>query len=171
MRPETPPSSPRRVPDWTSKKQTDVSGSTREAEYGDPNPDQTAKDNKKKHKIPQQPKDERPEEEEEEEEEEVPDWGGDEGPAQAGAEKGDVFIIKDKMIIDGQTKITERKARFCVHCNAECVSTLTTCPNCAGRPDGAADRATADLVALSLVPSDLRLANGSTAAERASKAT
>ena len=76
----------------------------------------------------------------------MPDWGGDEGPAHAGAEKGDVFIIQDKTIIDGQAKITERKARFCVHCNAECVATLKTCPNCAGRPDGAADRATADLV-------------------------
>ena len=61
LKAETPPGSPRRVPDWTSKKQTDVSGSTREAEYGDPNPDQTAKDNKKTYKIPQQPKDEPPE--------------------------------------------------------------------------------------------------------------
>ncbi len=58
LKPETPPGSPRRVPDWTSKKQVDVSGSTREAEYGDPNPDQTAKDNQKRNKIPQQPKDE-----------------------------------------------------------------------------------------------------------------
>ena len=57
-----------------------------------------------------------------------------------------MFIIEDKKIIDGQTKITERKARFCVHCKAECAATLKTCPNCAGRPDGASDRATADLV-------------------------
>ena len=51
-------------------------GSTREAEYGDPNPNQTAEDNKKRYKIPQQPKDEQ-----QEEEEEVPDWDGDEDPA------------------------------------------------------------------------------------------
>ena len=158
---ETPPVSPREVPDWTSKKQNDVSGSTRAAEIPDCDPERTARDNKKTYKIPQQPKDEQPEEEEEFR----PDWGGDEGPAQVGAEKGDVFTIKDKSVIDGKTKITVRKARFCVHCNAECAATLKTCPNCAGRPDGAAVKATADLVA------DLRLANGLTAAEEAPKAT
>jgi hypothetical protein len=109
----------------------------REAEYGDRLPDKPAKDDKK-NKIPPQPKDEQ--------EEEEPDWDGDDGPAQAGAEKDDVFIIKDKKIIDGQTKITERKARFCVHCKTECAATLKTCPICAGRPDGAADKATADSV-------------------------
>jgi hypothetical protein len=139
---ETPPSSPKGVPDWTSKQQDEVCGSTREAEIPDFDPELTARLNKKTFKIPQQPKDEQPEEEEEFR----PDWGGDEGPAQVGAEKGDVFTIKDKSVIDGKTKITVRKARFCVHCNAECAATLKTCPNCAGRPDGAADKATADLV-------------------------
>ena len=61
---ETPPSSPKGVPDWTSKQQDEVCGSTREAEIADFDPERTARLNKKTYKIPQQPKDEQPEEEE-----------------------------------------------------------------------------------------------------------
>ena len=59
---ETPPVSPRGVPDWTSKKQNDVSGSTSAAEIPVYDPERTARDNRKTYKIPQQPKDEPPEE-------------------------------------------------------------------------------------------------------------
>jgi hypothetical protein len=64
-RKESPSQSPRGAPDLTSKPQNEVSGSTREAEIPDLDPDSLAKDNKKTYKIPRPPKDEQPDEEEE----------------------------------------------------------------------------------------------------------
>ena len=91
------------------------------------------------------PKDD--EKSEDKEEEFRPDWDEDFDPAHARAEEEDgVFSVKEEKVIGGKLRLTERKARFCVHCKAECVSTLKTCHNCAGRPDGAPDKETADLV-------------------------
>ena len=111
---ESPSQSPKGAPNLASKRQDGVSRSTREAEIPDLDPDSLPKDNKKTHKMPRPPKDEQPDEDEEFQ----PDWSEDEGPARVGAGKGDVFTIKEETVIDGKIRLTERKARFCVHCNA-----------------------------------------------------
>jgi hypothetical protein len=102
-------------------------------------PDAPVKDNKR-NKMPSEPKDEP----EEEDDTFRPDWSRDEDKKFDDA--GDVFTIRDEKLIDGQRKITERKARFCVHCKTEVASTLKTCPNCAERPDGVPCVSTANSV-------------------------
>ena len=72
-----------------------MSGSTREAEIPDYDPDSLAKDNKKS-KMPRPPTDEQPEKDEEFQ----PDWSEDADPARVGAGKGDEFAIKEEQVID-----------------------------------------------------------------------
>ena len=81
-------------------------------------PERVAEHNVKqesKNKIPTSESKDEPEEEEPFQ----PDWDGD--------EEG-VFTKREEKLIDGQRKITERKARFCKSCKTEVLASLTTRP-------------------------------------------
>ena len=54
--------------------------------------------------------------------------------------------MKDELLIEGERKIVERKARFCTHCRSEVTASLLVCPECAERPDGKPDADAANSV-------------------------
>ena len=60
-------------------------------------------------------------------------------PARTDADETGVFTVKDELLIEGERRIVERKARFCKNCRSEVTATLMVCPECTCRPDGKPD--------------------------------
>ena len=54
--------------------------------------------------------------------------------------------MKDELLIEGERRIVERKARFSKTCRSEVTASLTVCPECAERPDGTPDQDAANSI-------------------------
>ncbi len=54
--------------------------------------------------------------------------------------------MKDELLIEGERKIAECKARFCTHCRNEVTASSLVCPERAERPGGKPDADAANSV-------------------------
>ena len=57
-----------------------------------------------------------------------------------------MYSTERGVVIAGEIKLVERKARICINCNAEIESTITLCPQCSLDPKGEPDEETIAVV-------------------------